>query len=109
METTNKFEMLKEQLEQMTDQVKKMAEALRTPTPCDCCFTLHQNAENYLELENAVRDISNECQDIAMKANSCYWAVLSIPHDVALAKLEAEANSQAHYTHPSSNAFMSWD
>jgi hypothetical protein len=36
METTDKLEMLKEQLEAMTDQVKKMAAALSTPLPCDC-------------------------------------------------------------------------
>ena len=90
METTDKLEMLKEQLEEMTEQVKKMAEALRTPTPCDCCFTLEENAENYLDMENAVLDISNKCQEIHMIANQCYWAVLSIPHEVALAKLQKE-------------------
>jgi hypothetical protein len=108
METTDKLEMLKEQLEEMTDQVKKMAEALRTPTPCDCCFTLQENADNYLDFENAVLDISNKCQEIHMTANLCYWAVLSVPHEIALAKLQAE-NREHFYTHPDSNAFISWD
>jgi len=108
METTDKLEMLKEQLEEMTEQVKKMAEALRTPTPCDCCFTLEENAENYLDMENAVLDISNKCQEIHMIANQCHWAVLSIPHEVALAKLQKESREH-FYTHPDSNAFISWD
>jgi hypothetical protein len=108
METTDKLEMLKEQLEAATDQMKKMVEALRTPTPCDCCFTLHENAENYLHFEREIFDISNQFQDIAMKANQCYWAVLAVPHSIALAKLETESREH-FYTHPDSNAFISWD
>ena len=108
MTTTDKLEMLKEQLEAATDQMKKMVEALRTPTPCGCCFTDEENAENYLDFENAIRDLSNECQDIAMKAHECYTATRRAPMEIALAKLEAE--SQEHfYTHPDSNAFISWD
>ena len=95
METTDKLETLKEQLEEMTEQVKKMAEALRTPTPCDCCFTIDENAENYLDMGNEVRDISNKCQEIAMKANACYWAFRSVPLENTLAQLYAGENTLA--------------
>jgi hypothetical protein len=89
MTTTDKLEMLKEQLEHATDQMKRMVEALRTPTPCDCCFTDEENAENYRDFENYVRDLSNECQEIAMKAYECYTAMTRAPLEIALAQLEA--------------------
>jgi hypothetical protein len=108
METTDKLEMLKEQLEAATDQIKKMVEALRTPTPCDCCFTNDENAENYRDFENAVRDISNQCQEIAMKAYECSTATLRAPLEIALAQLGTESREH-FYTHPDSNAFISWD
>ena len=89
MITTEKFEMLKEQLEASTDQMKKMVEALRTPTPCDCCFTDEENAENYRDFENYIRDLSNECQNIAMQAYECYMAITRAPLEIALAQLDA--------------------
>ncbi len=90
MQTTDRLELLKEQLDEMTDQMKKMVEAVRTPTPCDCCFTIDENAQNYLDFQNAIRDISNECQNIAWTAYECHTAIRSAPLENALAELYAE-------------------
>ena len=109
METTDKLEMLKEQQEAMTDQMKKMVGALGTPTPCDCCFTIDENAQNYLDFQEAIRDISNECQNIAWTAYECHTAIVRAPLEIALAKLETFRSSEHFYTHPDSNAFISWD
>lgn len=89
METTDKLGMLKQGLETMTDQMKEMVKALGTPR----CFTVDETAQDYLNFQDAVRDISNKCQNIAWTAYECHAVIVRAPLEKVLAELHAEVRN----------------